>query len=117
MKKRDYLLIICTICIIVTSFIILYFLPPKENAYLQIHVGDKLYGEYSLNEDRTISINDTNVCLIKDGKVSMIKAQCPDHVCIHSNKIDAKGGTIICMPNQVVLEIKSTSKEIDGIAS
>lgn len=117
MKKRDLILILCTIGIILISFIGISILPEKENAILQIRVGDEIYGEYSLDKNQSISINDTNVCIIENGKVRMIEANCPDHVCIHSKEIDKKGGTIICMPNQIVLEIISDEKELDGIAS
>ena len=75
----------------------------------------KEYGTYSLEKDQTIKINDTNVCEIKDGQARMISAQCPDHLCMKQKAIDEKGGTIVCLPNKVVIEgEKSTdSKKTD----
>ena len=57
----------------------------------------------------------TNVCEIKDGQARMISAQCPDHLCMKQKAIDEKGGTIVCLPNKVVIEgEKSTdSKKTD----
>ena len=54
---------------------------------------------------RTIGIGGTNTCVIANGIVSMTEADCPDLICVHTKSIDARGGTIVCMPNRVVLEI------------
>ena len=82
---------------------------------IRITVDGKEYGTYSLEKDQTIKINDTNVCEIKDGQARMISAQCPDHLCMKQKAIDEKGGTIVCLPNKVVIEgEKSTdSKKTD----
>ena len=69
-----------------------------------ITVDGKEYGIYSLSEDQTIAIGDTNVCEIKDGKACMKEANCPDHLCMKQKAIDKNGGTIVCLPNKVVIE-------------
>lgn len=75
---------------------------PQNN--IRITVDGKEYGVYSLSENQTISINDTNVCEIKDGKAKMISATCPDHLCLEQKAVDASGGSVICLPNKVVIE-------------
>lgn len=75
---------------------------------LRITVDNELYGEYPLNQDQTIRINDTNVCEIQNGSVRMTEADCPDHLCMDFAPIDSDGGTIICLPNRVFLEIVSS---------
>ena len=65
----------------------------------------KISGRYSLSEDREITIGEGNTCAIKDGRVSMTDANCPDRTCVHTRAIDASGGTIICLPNRVILRI------------
>lgn len=51
-----------------------------------------------------IKINDTNVCEIKNGEVRMTDADCPDHLCMKQKAVDSTGGTIVCLPNKVVIE-------------
>ena len=82
----------------------------EQKGMLKITVDGEQYGTYSLSKDRTIEINDTNVCEIKDGKVTMTEADCPDKLCVHQKAISTKGGTIVCLPNKVVLEIDSSEK-------
>ena len=75
------------------------------------HYGEE-YGIYSLAKDQVISIGDTNVCEIKNGEVKMIEADCPDHLCLKQRAVDSTGGTIVCLPNKIVIEgIKGTSSD------
>lgn len=90
-----------------------------EKAQLRITVDGEEYGVYSLEEDRVIRIGDTKVCEIKDGYVTMTEADCPDHLCMKQKRISKTGGTIVCLPNRVVLEIVSgeSSEGPDVVAS
>lgn len=76
----------------------------RSHNTIRITVDGKEFGTYSLAKDQVIHIGDTNVCEIKDGKVTMIEATCPDHYCMKQKAIDEHGGSIICLPNKVVIE-------------
>ena len=71
---------------------------------IRITVDGEEYGTYSLDENQVIAIHDTNVCEIKDGKVTMTEADCPDHLCMKQKAVDKTGGTIVCLPNKVIIE-------------
>lgn len=117
MKKKD-LILICSVLILAAAF---WLIPRAVGIFgnskaqkLRITVSGKEYGVYSLDEDQVIKIGDTNVCEIKDKKVTMISAECPDQLCIHQGPICLQGETIVCLPNKVVLEVtgmKQTDKE------
>ena len=34
----------------------------------------------------------------------MTEADCPDHLCISQKAVGNSGGTIVCLPNKVVIE-------------
>ena len=91
-----------------------------DSPALLIRVDGEEYGTYPLKEDRTIEIGDSNVCEIRDGEVKMISADCPDRLCLHMNAIDENGGTIVCLPNKIVLSIVNAEEpeggELDGVA-
>lgn len=86
---------------------------------LRITVDNEIYGEYPLDKDQVIEINDTNICEIKDGEVHMVEAKCPDQLCVKTNSITEQGGTIICLPNRVFLEViqSEDSDAPDTVAS
>lgn len=116
-NKKDMILV-GSVLLLALIFWLLPFVSQKKDSLqkeeqqgmLKITVDGKKYGTYSLSKDRTIEINDTNICKIKDGKVTMIEADCPDKLCVHQKAISTKGGTIVCLPNKVVLEIDSSEK-------
>lgn len=87
-----------------------------DRAVLTITVDGEEYGTYSLAEDQQIEINGTNICEISDGEVRMVQADCPDQLCMHQKAISGSGGTIVCLPNRVVLSVASdTEPEVDSI--
>lgn len=108
MKKKDLLLIGVILAAALIAFVIYQVLIPRsDSASLEITVDGEIYGTYPLREDQTIEINDTNTCVIESGRVTMISSKCPDHLCEKQKSIDSRGGTIVCLPNRVVLSVKS----------
>ena len=106
MKKKDGILILAVLVVAAAAWLAVTFLAPGGKANVRITVDGQLYGEYPLMQDKEIPIGETNVCEIKDGKVRMIWADCPDQLCIRQKELDEKGqGTIICLPNKVVIEV------------
>lgn len=113
MKKKDVLLIGSVVILAA-----LFWLVPRiidmfhedEKLQLRITVAGNEYGTYALEKEQIIEIQDTNVCEIKNGKVSMISAQCPDQLCRRQGPIHRQGETIVCLPNKVVLEIKGSGE-------
>ena len=81
---------------------------------LTVIFDNEVYGEYDLNEDQTIVINEGNTCEIRDGRVRMTGADCPDKVCVRSRAISRAGESIVCLPNHVILKITAGSDN-DGI--
>lgn len=117
MKKKDFLLILLILVIAGAVWSVNSLYNTGMGGKLCISVDNQEYGLFSLSENQVIAIGDTNECQIKDGKVTMIYADCPDHVCVNSSAISKNGQTIICMPNKVVLEIiaADTDDQIDVI--
>lgn len=120
-RRNDLLLIggLALLSVILLIIPIVTAVKPKSPALL-IQVDGKEYGTYPLTTDREIEINDSNVCRIQDGKVKMVSADCPDQICIQESAIDENGGTIVCLPNKVVLSIvdakESEGGDLDGVA-
>ncbi|MDO5344534.1 MAG: NusG domain II-containing protein [Lachnospiraceae bacterium] len=86
----------------------------KDYGEIRITVGGTEYGIYSLKEDQKISIGTTNVCVIQNGTAKMTEANCPDHLCMKQPAVDLRGGLIICLPNQVVIEGISSDPAAGG---
>lgn len=104
MKKKELIFISGILVLAFAIWAGMSFMNKGSHGSIRITVDGKEYGTYSLAKDQTIKINDTNVCEIKNGKAHMLSAECPDHLCMKQKAIDEKGGTIVCLPNKVVIE-------------
>ena len=119
LKKGDIILIICVLCIAALIFCAVCFLAPQGNT-VKIEVESKEVASFSLDENRTYTVKKdgkvTNVVEIKDKKVSVTAADCPDKICVKHREISKSGESIICLPNKVVVSIEGENKEVDGVA-
>lgn len=93
-----------------------------SDAFVKVTVDGKVYGTYPLSKDDTIEIKNvdgdvTNTIVIKDGVADVTAADCPDHLCVKQKAISKEGESIICLPNKVVVTVKSNTKsDIDSIS-
>lgn len=121
MKKKDMILI-GTILFLAICFYVLVNLIQKQSTsepVVVITVKGVQQGTYSLKENQKIYIpgkdKASNVLQIQNGKVRMLEADCPDQICVNHPAIQYNGETIVCLPNEIVAEIKSGEKaNVDG---
>ena len=118
MKKNDLILIVAILLVAGSIYLCNTIFSKKGNEYVVVSVDGKEYGKYKLDTEQKISINNTNTLVIKNGKVDMIEADCPDKLCVHQKPISMDNESIICLPNKVVVEIVSETKNtIDSVAN
>lgn len=76
-----------------------------------IESNGKEYASYSLNDDRKVLIengNNSNLVVIKDGRVSIEESTCKNQICVNHASIDSEGETIVCLPNKLVVSIEGS---------
>lgn len=112
LKKKEMIFIGTVLVLALVMWAGMSFLRKGNYGTIRISVDGEEYGTYSLGEDRTIAINDTNICEIKDGEVRMIEADCPDKLCIKQKPVGNAGGTIVCLPNKVLIEGEKTADSV-----
>lgn len=113
MKRNDGILIVVLIFLAVASFggIALYsrFSTSEPEAVVYLEGTEK--GRYPLSHNITVEIRqedgDCNILQIKNGKAEIIEASCPDKVCVRHRPVSGQGESLICLPNQVVVEIEN----------
>lgn len=75
--------------------------------------------KYALSQNKTLRIEtgngEKNVVVIYNHEVYMKEASCPDQICVHHRPIAKNRESIICLPNEVYIEIESEiEKETDN---
>lgn len=116
MKKGDILILAAVLLFAITFFLVIG--RQKQGEYVHITVNGKTT-TYPLNENRTIELksvnNGKNVVIINDRKVYMESASCPDKICVRHKAVSKNGESIICLPNEVFIEVESkTQKDTDN---
>lgn len=80
----------------------------------QILVDGEVKYTLPLCEDITVEVdgvsNGHNTVIIKNGKVRIENASCPDRLCVKMGEISYNNQSIICLPNRVVVNVKSEKK-------
>lgn len=118
-KKGDILVLAAVLCIAALSFFFINLFAATGNI-VEIKVDNKVVNQISLDEnlifDVEIDGTKTNTVQVKDGKVSVTYANCPDLICQHHSEISKTGESIICLPNKVVVSIIGSDDDVDGVA-
>lgn len=118
-KIKVFCTVILTMFLICIAF--LFFWNTDNSGHGQkaaIYIDGVLYGEYYLSDnvpDFTIETRyGLNVISIKDGKIGVIKADCPDKTCVNTGFTDNPACPVICMPHRLEIVIMDSS-DLDGV--
>ena len=119
LKKKDWLLILIILCVAGLTVLAHTYIGGWGADKVVVKVDGVIQGTYSLSEDGRIEINDgTNVIEISNGKADMIKADCPDQLCVNQKAVSRNHENIICLPNKVVVEVESVEEsEYDAVTN
>ncbi|MBE5961125.1 MAG: NusG domain II-containing protein [Lachnospiraceae bacterium] len=119
MKKKDILLILVVLAVGV--FTIASFRAfQEEGGQVVVTVAGEEYATLPLNKDARLEIEGkygTNILAIKDGTAKMEEAGCPDQICVYHKAIQYNGDTIICLPNQIIIQVvDGEDQKLDSVA-
>ena len=85
-----------------------------DTATVVIRDGEQNVYELPLSQNTTKSVTTdlgTNLIEIKDGRVHVEEAHCPNQDCVHQGWIDAAGQQIVCLPHKLTVDIVDASAE------
>lgn len=111
-------LAILAVALVVYGIFYLYQRQNTHEAVAVVTVDGKEYGRYPLSKSVTEKIQlpdgDYNMLEICAGKADVTKASCPDRICVNHRPISKNGQTIVCLPNELVVEIQNGEEaEVD----
>lgn len=114
-KKWPLLLVGCLLlagilgCILVMRF-------PHTSTVEILQDGKLLYQrDLSQAENQIIEVEydgRVNTIQIQDGRIRMLEADCPDHICIQMGWLDT-AAPIVCLPNHLIVQFSEENASID----
>ena len=87
--------------------------------YAVVHDGDGGVLQLDLAQDKTVRVETSlgvNVVQVKDGAVSVVEADCPNHNCMDQGAVSHVGDQIICLPHKLWIDVVSNAQETDQSA-
>jgi len=86
--------------------------PSKATSAL-VYKNGTLAEEVSLKNERIIVLSKVQMKIeVKNEKIRVANSDCPQHLCMNMGWIKYSGQAIVCVPNKVVIEIKSAGPKI-----
>ena len=110
LRRNDVIFIVALLLVVAIAGACLYFFR-GEGDTVTVSVDGKVIATYPLDKDRVEDIHTgkdgLNRLIIKDGKAWVEKASCPDGICAAHKPIYREGESIVCLPNKVVITVKT----------
>lgn len=106
--KGDILLIIGIVILTATLFI--YSFSGSDTLKAQIYLDGESVKEIDLSEVKdsyTVIVGQCELLIENDG-VTFLSSKCSDKLCVKRGKLTKKGDAMACVPQKVVVSIKST---------
>lgn len=123
-KRNDAILIAAVLIIAVGAYAGARYYQGQntKDAVAVVKVGETEYGRFPLNEDVTekieLSDGSYNILKIHEGKADITEASCPDGICVKHRAISRQRETIVCLPNEVVVEIENGEEsDVDSMTN
>ncbi len=122
LKIADYILMATLIVFAISfNFFLVKLTGPTRDVdytdYLIVTVSGELYQQYPLSVDGIYTIEtgrnntNTNTFEIQNGIVKMTHASCSDQLCVNFKPMEKNNEFILCLPNEVFLEIHTEDEE------
>ncbi len=117
MKTKIWIGLIAALLVVCVGLSLWLLLPGEDAAYAEVWSDGKLLYTLDLSADREITVQTDrgrNVVTVKDGKIAVTDADCPDHYCMDRGFCTG-GAQIVCLPNRLVIRFAG-EPEMDGVA-
>ena len=113
---RNDLLLVAALVLVFVILGTVFFFSRTEGDTVIVTIDRETFGTYPLSEDVTVDIitgeqgEHLNRLIIRDGQAFVEAASCPDGICAAHKPIYRNGESIVCLPNRVVVTVRTTEK-------
>ena len=116
MKTKTWIILFVILVLICIGLSIPMLLPGEASTHAQILSDGQVIHTVDLRLDREITVSTSygsNTVTIKDGKIAVTEADCPDHYCMQRGYCNS-GAQIVCLPNRLVIRFTG-EQSIDAV--
>ncbi len=116
-NKKDILIIIIMLVLAAIIYIISDKFVFTTSKQAEIIYNNNVIQTVTLKGNYTFSPKDfpNIVFQVKDGAIAFISSDCPDKICVHTGFINKTGQSAVCLPNKMIIRLKSDSGSPDAL--
>ncbi len=120
-KTKTWIIIFGSLLALCAGLSLWIFLKPTGGNVANVYLDGKCVHSVDLsavteNYEFTVSSDrGMNVIRVEKGYISVVDADCPDKVCIHSGRISDSAAPICCLPHRLVIKIEKEMKAGDDV--
>jgi hypothetical protein len=108
-RNRFWIAILCGLLLLAAGTMLFAGRMRTAGDFVRITQDGTLLCELPLDTDGERSFADgnggSNTIRIQNGAVSMLRANCPDQICVRHRAIHETGDPIVCLPHRLVAEV------------
>ena len=105
--------------VLLAALVFLVFLPRGDvpAACAEIYQDGKLIKTVCLTEDQEFTVTGkySNVIAVRDGKIAVIRSDCPGEDCIGCGWLGDAGRSIVCLPNGLEIRVVAEDSNVDFV--
>ena len=117
MKSKTWIILLAIMLAACIGLSIPFLLPGEAAVTAQIRSRNQLIKTVDLRIDQEFTVDTPdgghNLVTVKDGKIAVTEANCPDHYCMERGFCNS-GSAIVCLPNRLVIEFTGET-EVDFV--
>ena len=106
---------IAAACLLCVALISLFSSP---GSVAQVYWNGKLLHTFPLDEPVEYTLSSpnggSNTIVVRDGRVCVSHATCPDQVCVNQGWVNTDATPIVCLPHQLVIQVKGGEQDLDA---
>ena len=114
--KTKYWVVLLAALLLICTVLSVVFLRPGQAQQAEIWSDGKLIKTVLLRIDQEFTVESAdgvNTVTVRDGKIAVTAASCPDGYCMQRGFCQG-GAQIVCLPNRLVIKFVA-QQEIDGV--
>ena len=122
MKTKHWILLFSILLVICLGAGFFLLMPGEAATFAEIRSDGQLLHLVDLRIDQEFHITTpsggSNTVTVKDGKIAVTEANCPDQVCVNHRPTNQTADPIVCLPNKLVVEVSAPDSEnqLDGVS-
>ena len=107
MKTKFWIILIAVLGAVCFAASIFLLLPGENASFAQISSDGTVIKTVDLRVDQQFTVTTksggSNTITVRDGKIAVTEASCPDHYCMERG-FCGSGMQIVCLPNRLVIQ-------------